>query len=90
MSVGDLRKLEEFAQSRLPAPHDTFHLANAAPKKELFSDSRRYFQRCPNKVRQDCVDRDASLLGVEKKPITFDPIYTEADRVTDPHPAVTK
>src|SRR5437773_2719713 len=45
MSVRDVCEFEEFAQSRLPAPHDAFQLPSSTPKEKRIRDFWRCFQR---------------------------------------------
>src|SRR5712671_3451646 len=45
MSIRNVCEFEEFAQSRLPAPHDAFQLPSSTPKEKRIRDFWRCFQR---------------------------------------------
>jgi len=45
MSVRNVCEFEEFAQARLPAPHDAFQLPFSTPKEKRIRDFWRCFQR---------------------------------------------
>src|SRR5258708_27932677 len=45
MSVRNVCEFEEFAQSRLPAPHDAFQPPSSTPKEKRLRDFWRCFQR---------------------------------------------
>src|SRR2546427_12058551 len=45
MSIRNVCEFEEFAQSRLPAPHDAFQLPFSTPKEKRIRDFWRCFQR---------------------------------------------
>src|SRR5713101_5281242 len=45
MSIRNVCEFEEFAQSRLPAPHDAFQLPSSTPEEKRIHDFWRCFQR---------------------------------------------